>query len=303
MYNTTYHLKGIEILGGKLNLNNGYIEGANCICIGDWSIEIGSEGDLVIKHDDILQAKITNNNLSHVNDVKYDRFFMIDPINIEDSKGLLVSNIGKFYNYDMSQSPTLNECQSVIKLSRKIEDPSLIGVITDCEKYSREFTNGAFKTVCSQDDEVNRVYINNKGIGVVWVCDINDTLCNGDYITTSFIPGYGMRQNTNIKYNYTFAKITHDCNFNPKTIQLEKPIDFDEDGPIYEAVRNSEGEVITDLEYQVKYVNKDGIKCKRKDFEKDIERIMLKEKKERKDILKSNDRKIFQCALVAFIIN
>lgn len=301
IYNTSYHLKGIEVVDGKINLNDGLIEGVSCLCIGDWSLEIGQEGDLIIKNDDIIQAMISNDNLSYISDLRYERVFMIEPININESKGLLVSNTGQFYNYDLSQNPTENYSQPMIKLSCKDNDPCVMGVILDCEKYSREYTQGAFKTVCSQDDEVNRVFVNNKGSGVVWVCDKNGNFHNGDYITTSSIPGYGMKQSDNINRNYTFAKITHKCNFNPKNIVLQKPVDFDEDGPIYEPIYNTEGDTITDLEYQIKYVTKDGVKTNRKAYEKDIQRL-LSVGIPSEEIMKSEFRKIFKCSLVGYYI-
>ena len=36
---------------------------------------------------------------------------------------------------------------------------------------------------------------------------------NGDYIVSSKLPGIGMKQKDDIKYNYTIAKITQDFNF------------------------------------------------------------------------------------------
>ena len=62
-----------------------------------------------------------------------------------------------------------------------------------------------------------RVYINSVGEGAVWVTDINGPLESGDYITTSNVAGYGMRQEDDILHNYTVAKITMDCDFNPRT--------------------------------------------------------------------------------------
>jgi hypothetical protein len=60
------------------------------------------------------------------------------------------------------------------------------------------------------------------GEGGVWVSDQNGCLNNGDYITTSDIPGYGMKQDTQMMMNYTVAKITMDCNFNPNVFNKKK---------------------------------------------------------------------------------
>ena len=59
--------------------------------------------------------------------------------------------------------------------------------------------------------------------------DKNGNLESGDYITSCTIPGYGMKQNDDILHNYTVAKITMDCNFNPVT-QSVRQILKDSDG-------------------------------------------------------------------------
>ena len=55
--------------------------------------------------------------------------------------------------------------------------------------------------------------INSVGEGGLWVCNVNGSLKNGDFIVSSSISGYGMRQDDNMYYNYTVAKITCDCDF------------------------------------------------------------------------------------------
>ena len=45
--------------------------------------------------------------------------------------------------------------------------------------------------------------------------NINGLLESGDYITTSNVAGYGQKQDDDILHNYTVAKITMDCDFNP----------------------------------------------------------------------------------------
>ena len=55
--------------------------------------------------------------------------------------------------------------------------------------------------------------INSVGEGAIWVCNINGSFENGDYITSSSIQGFGMRQESDSEKNYTVAKITCDCEF------------------------------------------------------------------------------------------
>jgi hypothetical protein len=301
-YQTTYHLQGIEIVGGKLNLNDGYIDGVSKICIGEWSFEVGDDGDLCIKNDDVIRAKITNNSTFLSNNIKYERFFMVQPVNIDDCIGLFVSNTNKFYNFDLSQSPTNDQSLPTIHLSSKKQDPAVIGVIKSCEKYMRELMLGAFNSVYTQDDEVNRVLVDTSGLGTVWVCDENGSLDNGDYITTSTIPGYGMKQEDDIRHNYTAGKITHNCNFNPETFVLQKPYDFDENGPLYEPICNSSGDPILDTQYEIKYLFKNGSKATVSDYENDLELLTRGGKKKKSSVLKNNsNRKVYKACLVGYI--
>ena len=46
---------------------------------------------------------------------------------------------------------------------------------------------------------------------------MNGNLESGDYITTSTVAGYGQKQDTEFLANYTVAKITMGCDFNPAT--------------------------------------------------------------------------------------
>ena len=62
--------------------------------------------------------------------------------------------------------------------------------------------------------EKDRLLVNSLGEGAIWISNYNGNLENGDYITTSVIPGIGMKQDDDLLHNYTVAKITQDCNFN-----------------------------------------------------------------------------------------
>jgi hypothetical protein len=67
-----------------------------------------------------------------------------------------------------------------------------------------------------------RVYINSVGEGAMWVVNTNGPLESGDYITTSNVAGYGQRQDDDVLHNYTVAKITMDCDFNPPDIPVQR---------------------------------------------------------------------------------
>ena len=60
------------------------------------------------------------------------------------------------------------------------------------------------------------------GEGGIWVTNKNGNLESGDYITSSIIPGYGQKQDSEFLANYTVAKITMDCDFNPQQQKVKK---------------------------------------------------------------------------------
>ena len=66
------------------------------------------------------------------------------------------------------------------------------------------------------------------------MCNTNGALENGDYITTCEIPGYGMKQDSEMLCNYTVAKITMDCNFDLNAENYEC-VEVEHDGEVYMA--------------------------------------------------------------------
>jgi len=46
------------------------------------------------------------------------------------------------------------------------------------------------------------------GEGRAWVTDINGKIEVGDYVTTSFVAGYGQKQNDDLLHSYTLGKVT-----------------------------------------------------------------------------------------------
>ena len=55
------------------------------------------------------------------------------------------------------------------------------------------------------------------GEGLVWVCDINDNIETGDYITTSPVVGYGHLQDDDLVHTYTLGKATADVGWESVT--------------------------------------------------------------------------------------
>jgi hypothetical protein len=101
------------------------------------------------------------------------------------------------------------ETVPVCDITNTKNDKKVFGVISNLEenfnKNTKEF---------SDKYSINtRLYINSIGEGAIWVSDINGPLENGDYISSSIIPGYGQLQDDDLFHNYTVAKITMDCDF------------------------------------------------------------------------------------------
>lgn len=139
---------------------------------------------------------------------------LCDDKEIYDSNyiGLIVISTGNYKNLT-NDNISINDALPKVELSQKEYQKSCFGVISDSEDTSgyREYSLGAFSTVLNKTD--TRLIINSLGEGGIWVSDINGNIENGDYITTSNIPGIGMRQERNKEFlcNYTVAKVT--CNW------------------------------------------------------------------------------------------
>ena len=107
----------------------------------------------------------------------------ITPQNVEDFVGMVVSKKGS------------------VELSSKSEDKACYGVISEIN--------------C--DTQNNEVLVNSSGEGKIWVTNVNGNLEAGDFVTTSNIVGYGELQNSPVLSNFTVAKLTEDCDFNPSS--------------------------------------------------------------------------------------
>jgi hypothetical protein len=118
-----------------------------------------------------------------------------------------------------SNAITQNEALPILSLSSKTLDKSCFGVISESEdpNSNRGGTLGMFKSYYDTEDGDKRVIINSLGEGAIWVTNANGSLESGDYITTSNVAGYGQKQDSEFLTNYTVAKITMDCDFEPTT--------------------------------------------------------------------------------------
>jgi hypothetical protein len=122
-----------------------------------------------------------------------------------------------------SNAITINESLPIVSISSKVNDKKCFGVISTSEDPdTREDRYGVFVSSFDKEMGDTRVYINSVGEGAMWVTNINGPLESGDYITTSNVAGYGQKQDSEFLANYTVAKITMDCDFNPVTQPIQQ---------------------------------------------------------------------------------
>jgi hypothetical protein len=122
-----------------------------------------------------------------------------------------------------SNAITTNESLPIVTISARSKDKKCFGVISASEDpETREEVYGNFVSISEKEYGDTRVYINSVGEGAIWVTNINGNLESGDYITTSNVAGYGMKQDSEFLANYTVAKITMDCDFEPVTQPVQQ---------------------------------------------------------------------------------
>jgi hypothetical protein len=138
---------------------------------------------------------------------------------IDDMIGKIVVASGEYSDLYNNKVISINEAIPIVKLCAKSKDAKVFGVISDEESDDtmRVHHLGFMKFKSKKKIKNKKYMINSVGEGGVWICNINGNLENGDYITSSVVSGYGMKQDDSIHYNYTVAKITCDCDFDLKS--------------------------------------------------------------------------------------
>jgi hypothetical protein len=122
-----------------------------------------------------------------------------------------------------SNAITTNESLPLVSLSNIAADKKCFGVISGSEDPdTRQEQYGNFVSVNRKELGDTRVYINSVGEGAMWVVNTAGALESGDYITTSNVAGYGQKQDSEFLANYTVAKITMDCDFEPATQPIQR---------------------------------------------------------------------------------
>ena len=155
----------------------------------------------------------------------------------------------------------ISESLPVVSLSNTSNDPSVFGVVDRREGRLRTGDTHGIGTHSTKELGDDRVIVNSLGEGAMWVVNTNGSLSAGDYITTSNVPGYGQKQDDDVLHNYTVAKITMDCDFNPQQQPIQR-IKKDENGV---NVLDSQGRLqwedtdVTEPSYKIRYLMDNGV--------------------------------------------
>ena len=139
--------------------------------------------------------------------------------------GVIVESTGVYNNPNSKDSaiysgkPNISESVPVIKKTSTANSKKVFGVIASLEEKGSDLEDkiGSITLLMGRGEnslKQDTYKVNSLGEGAIWVSNYNGNLENGDYITTSVIPGIGMKQDDDLLHNYTVAKITQDCNFN-----------------------------------------------------------------------------------------
>ena len=127
--------------------------------------------------------------------------------------GMIVSSTGEIWSKKISMSTALPK----VEITALKNDPKVFGVI---RAIDGDFYHGYRKMNGVLEDEF-AVKINSIGEGRILVSNYNGEVLNGDYIVSSDMPGYGMRQDDDILRSYTVAKCIENIDWDSITKTAE----------------------------------------------------------------------------------
>ena len=133
-------------------------------------------------------------------------------INIDKHIGKIVCSTENFDNYPTTDNLNdINNSLPIVELSNKAYSKNVYGIITN------KINNKTDKYINEEYYKKGYILVNSLGDGGIWILNNDTVIENGDYLVTSNVPGIAMKQNDNIKHNYTIAKITQNFNFDVDT--------------------------------------------------------------------------------------
>jgi len=119
--------------------------------------------------------------------------------------GMIVSVTGESQKKIENGTVAISSTLPTVKLSEIVNDKKILGVFVKTISLSKDHW---YVNLSKPEDKFG--IINALGDGRVLVTDINGNIEAGDYITTSNIAGYGMKQNDDLVHSYTLGKATED---------------------------------------------------------------------------------------------
>jgi hypothetical protein len=130
--------------------------------------------------------------------------------------GKLVVTTGQYCNLQGENKISMDEAIPEVRLCSKAKDSCVFGVFAGFEdKGEFHIGNITFKQLQNIHMK-KRAIIQSVGEGCMWVCDVNGQIKNGDFLCSSPIKGYGMKQLKNNYLNSTIAKSTCRCTFSSR---------------------------------------------------------------------------------------
>jgi hypothetical protein len=189
------------------------------ISTGTWEISVPGTGKtLVFSYNGTQRGFLSNAvNVSNIDFTGQHRSVSSEQTQLTNADiGLIVVSDGYYQSISGARNIGINEALPKVRLSNQRRQKSVFGVISekeDGDSLTREYWVGNFVNVYDKGSDDSRLVINSLGEGAIWVCNINGSFENGDFITSCEVPGYGMRQDDDLMHNYTVAKITCDCDF------------------------------------------------------------------------------------------
>lgn len=146
--------------------------------------------------------------------------FIEESIGDDVQIGMVVISTGEYCNLNDKQIIDIDESIPIVDLSRSAMDSRSFGVICGFESDNDMRTYNVGNIQFQVEKKSSRIIVNAVGEGAILVCNQNGIINNGDFLTTSDIKGYAMKQTSNICMNYTIAKATCDCYFENETTKL-----------------------------------------------------------------------------------
>jgi len=150
--------------------------------------------------------------------------------------GMILSSTGKLFN-----KTRIDQALPIVSLATTSNDKTVYGVLSDniatgfdLDKWNT--FEGTYNSKCKRrtmdDDMVDpcsysddsmyyKARTNSGGEGLIWITNINGELQNGDYVTTSEIPGYGKLQDDDLLHSYTVAKVVEEIDWDSITETIE----------------------------------------------------------------------------------